>query len=164
MSDGSNSLTTDLKFQIQNLKILKIYCFQNSKTVPIAQQRGFEVDERKDGNILSHTSHAQNDYFCFLSNTSSAPPTIKYVSSSIHHKVKNPPLSLSLDRSTSINESRDHNKTREKEIREREMEPEKPAKDVSLQELRDMVAEFARVRGWEQYHSPRNLLLALVII
>ena len=36
------------------------------------------------------------------------------------------------------------------------------AKDVSLQELRDRLAEFARVRGWEQYHSPRNLLLALV--
>ncbi|KAI8020081.1 dCTP pyrophosphatase 1 [Camellia lanceoleosa] len=36
------------------------------------------------------------------------------------------------------------------------------AKDVSLQELRDRLVEFARVRGWEQYHSPRNLLLALV--
>ncbi|KAL6181660.1 hypothetical protein ACLB2K_048310 [Fragaria x ananassa] len=35
-------------------------------------------------------------------------------------------------------------------------------KDVSLQELRDRLAEFARVRDWEQYHSPRNLLLALV--
>ncbi|XP_062030135.1 uncharacterized protein LOC133745996 [Rosa rugosa] len=35
-------------------------------------------------------------------------------------------------------------------------------KDVSLQELRDRLAEFAQVRGWEQYHSPRNLLLALV--
>lgn len=45
----------------------------------------------------------------------------------------------------------------------RSYEPEKTAKDVSLQELRDRLAEFARVRGWEQYHSPRNLLLALVI-
>ncbi|KAA0057969.1 dCTP pyrophosphatase 1-like [Cucumis melo var. makuwa] len=44
----------------------------------------------------------------------------------------------------------------------RSYEPEKTAKDVSLQELRDRLAEFARVRGWEQYHSPRNLLLALV--
>lgn len=35
-------------------------------------------------------------------------------------------------------------------------------KDVSLQELRDRLAEFAEVRGWDQYHSPRNLLLALV--
>lgn len=35
-------------------------------------------------------------------------------------------------------------------------------KDVSLQELRDRLAEFAQVRGWDQYHSPRNLLLALV--
>ncbi|XP_068306961.1 uncharacterized protein [Pyrus communis] len=35
-------------------------------------------------------------------------------------------------------------------------------KDVSLQELSDRLAEFAQVRGWEEYHSPRNLLLALV--
>lgn len=35
-------------------------------------------------------------------------------------------------------------------------------KDVSLQELRDRLAKFAQVRGWDQYHSPRNLLLALV--
>lgn len=38
----------------------------------------------------------------------------------------------------------------------------KKVKDVSLQELRDSLQEFARARGWEQYHSPRNLLLALV--
>ncbi|KMT10747.1 hypothetical protein BVRB_5g114050 [Beta vulgaris subsp. vulgaris] len=36
------------------------------------------------------------------------------------------------------------------------------SKDVSLQELKQRLADFARVRGWEQYHSPRNLLLALV--
>ncbi|KAI5648235.1 hypothetical protein M9H77_34240 [Catharanthus roseus] len=34
--------------------------------------------------------------------------------------------------------------------------------DVSLEELRDRLAEFNKVRGWDQYHSPRNLLLALV--
>ncbi|KAK1297554.1 hypothetical protein QJS10_CPB15g01306 [Acorus calamus] len=34
--------------------------------------------------------------------------------------------------------------------------------NVSLEELRDKLAEFARVRGWEDFHSPRNLLLALV--
>ncbi|XP_055830504.1 uncharacterized protein LOC129899528 [Solanum dulcamara] len=38
----------------------------------------------------------------------------------------------------------------------------KVMKDVSLQELRERLAEFSRVRGWDQYHSPRNLLLALV--
>ncbi|GAB4860815.1 hypothetical protein Ancab_035977 [Ancistrocladus abbreviatus] len=42
------------------------------------------------------------------------------------------------------------------------MENGKSAKDVSLEELKNRLAEFARVRGWEQYHSPRNLLLALV--
>ncbi|KAL3335529.1 hypothetical protein AABB24_031649 [Solanum stoloniferum] len=38
----------------------------------------------------------------------------------------------------------------------------KVMKDVSLQELREKLVEFSRVRGWDQYHSPRNLLLALV--
>ncbi|XP_058194934.1 uncharacterized protein LOC131311465 [Rhododendron vialii] len=36
------------------------------------------------------------------------------------------------------------------------------SKGVSLQELRERLAEFARVREWEQHHTPRNLLLALV--
>ncbi|KAF8399549.1 hypothetical protein HHK36_015416 [Tetracentron sinense] len=34
-------------------------------------------------------------------------------------------------------------------------------KDVSLQELRNRLAEFATVREWDQFHSPRNLLLGL---
>ncbi|GLJ48822.1 hypothetical protein SUGI_1029610 [Cryptomeria japonica] len=34
--------------------------------------------------------------------------------------------------------------------------------DVSLKELQYRLAEFARVRDWDQFHSPRNLLLALV--
>ena len=33
---------------------------------------------------------------------------------------------------------------------------------VILEELRKKMADFARERDWEQYHSPRNLLLALV--
>ncbi|MED6122413.1 hypothetical protein PIB30_039527 [Stylosanthes scabra] len=36
------------------------------------------------------------------------------------------------------------------------------SRDVSLKELSRRLAEFAQVRGWAQYHSPRNLLLALV--
>ncbi|XP_027338019.1 dCTP pyrophosphatase 1-like [Abrus precatorius] len=36
------------------------------------------------------------------------------------------------------------------------------SRDVSLKELSRRLAEFAEVRGWDQYHSPRNLLLALV--
>ncbi|XP_028228753.1 dCTP pyrophosphatase 1-like [Glycine soja] len=35
-------------------------------------------------------------------------------------------------------------------------------RDVSLQELSKRLDEFAKVKGWDQYHSPRNLLLALV--
>lgn len=37
-------------------------------------------------------------------------------------------------------------------------------KAVTLEELRKKMAEFARERDWEQFHSPRNLLLALVNI
>lgn len=33
---------------------------------------------------------------------------------------------------------------------------------VSLEDLRNKMAEFARERDWDQFHSPRNLLLALV--
>jgi dCTP diphosphatase len=36
------------------------------------------------------------------------------------------------------------------------------AEAVSLEELRKRMADFARERDWEQFHSPRNLLLALV--
>lgn len=38
----------------------------------------------------------------------------------------------------------------------------KYSNDVTLKELKDRLAEFAEARGWDQYHSPRNLLLALV--
>ncbi|KAK7411377.1 hypothetical protein VNO78_02810 [Psophocarpus tetragonolobus] len=40
--------------------------------------------------------------------------------------------------------------------------PIKRPRDVSLRELSNRLAEFAEVRGWDQHHSPRNLLLALV--
>lgn len=35
---------------------------------------------------------------------------------------------------------------------------------VTLEELRKRMAEFSKERDWDQFHSPRNLLLALVII
>ncbi|KAB8095293.1 hypothetical protein EE612_023231 [Oryza sativa] len=34
--------------------------------------------------------------------------------------------------------------------------------EVTLETLRRKMSEFARERDWEQFHSPRNLLLALV--
>lgn len=37
------------------------------------------------------------------------------------------------------------------------------AKDISLKELSKKLEEFAKARDWEKYHSPRNLLLAMVI-
>ncbi|KAJ7957290.1 dCTP pyrophosphatase 1-like [Quillaja saponaria] len=33
---------------------------------------------------------------------------------------------------------------------------------VTLEELRKKMADFGRERDWDQFHSPRNLLLALV--
>lgn len=55
--------------------------------------------------------------------------------------------------------------TKDREMENPHMYARQTSKDVSLQELRDRLAEFAQViRGWDQYHSPRNLLLALVII
>lgn len=35
---------------------------------------------------------------------------------------------------------------------------------VSLEVLRMKMAEFSKQRNWERFHSPRNLLLALVYI
>ncbi|KAL6970583.1 dCTP diphosphatase [Sarracenia purpurea var. burkii] len=34
--------------------------------------------------------------------------------------------------------------------------------DTSLKELSKKLEEFAKARDWEKYHSPRNLLLAMV--
>eukprot|EP00397_Hematodinium_sp_SG-2012_P070944 GEMP01135510.1.p1 GENE.GEMP01135510.1~~GEMP01135510.1.p1 ORF type:complete len:139 (+),score=41.79 GEMP01135510.1:71-487(+) len=34
--------------------------------------------------------------------------------------------------------------------------------DVPLSEIRDGMREFSRQRDWEQFHTPRNLMLALV--
>ncbi|CAH1430489.1 unnamed protein product [Lactuca virosa] len=36
-------------------------------------------------------------------------------------------------------------------------------KDASLEELRARLAKFAKVRNLDQYHSLRNLLLALLV-
>ncbi|KAK7382739.1 hypothetical protein VNO80_01787 [Phaseolus coccineus] len=33
---------------------------------------------------------------------------------------------------------------------------------VSLDQLKQIMSEFSKERDWEQFHSPRNLLLALV--
>lgn len=34
--------------------------------------------------------------------------------------------------------------------------------DLSLEKIRLLHAEFSRERNWDQYHTPRNILLALV--
>jgi dCTP diphosphatase len=40
---------------------------------------------------------------------------------------------------------------------------EKACRDISLKDLSLKLEEFAKARDWEKYHSPRNLLLAMVI-
>ncbi|KAI4318052.1 hypothetical protein L6164_025861 [Bauhinia variegata] len=39
---------------------------------------------------------------------------------------------------------------------------EKVVEEISLKDLSRKLDEFAKVRNWEKYHSPRNLLLAMV--
>ncbi|GMH08549.1 hypothetical protein Nepgr_010389 [Nepenthes gracilis] len=39
---------------------------------------------------------------------------------------------------------------------------EESVKDISLKDLSRKIEEFAKARDWEKYHSPRNLLLAMV--
>ncbi|XP_008802176.1 dCTP pyrophosphatase 1-like [Phoenix dactylifera] len=43
-----------------------------------------------------------------------------------------------------------------------EREEGKVTTDVSLKELSRKLEEFSKERDWEQYHSPRNLLLAMI--
>ncbi|XP_041003569.1 dCTP pyrophosphatase 1-like [Juglans microcarpa x Juglans regia] len=40
--------------------------------------------------------------------------------------------------------------------------PEEKTTDISLKDLSVKLEEFAKARDWEKYHSPRNLLLAMV--
>lgn len=43
------------------------------------------------------------------------------------------------------------------------MEKSEEKNSVSLEDLKLKMADFAKERDWDQFHSPRNLLLALVI-
>ncbi|KAH7662706.1 dCTP diphosphatase protein [Dioscorea alata] len=44
----------------------------------------------------------------------------------------------------------------------KKQEIEEKAMDVTLKDLSKKLEDFAKARDWEQYHSPRNLLLAMV--
>ncbi|KAM0932243.1 putative dCTP diphosphatase [Dioscorea sansibarensis] len=44
----------------------------------------------------------------------------------------------------------------------KKQEREEKAMDVTLKDLSKKLEDFAKARDWEQYHSPRNLLLAMV--
>lgn len=39
---------------------------------------------------------------------------------------------------------------------------EQKVMEISLKDLSRKLEEFAKARDWEKYHSPRNLLLAMV--
>jgi dCTP diphosphatase len=38
-----------------------------------------------------------------------------------------------------------------------------PSRDLSLERLRDRLREFATARDWNQFHSPKNLAIALSV-
>jgi NTP pyrophosphatase (non-canonical NTP hydrolase) len=38
-----------------------------------------------------------------------------------------------------------------------------PRRDLSLERLRDQLREFAAARDWNQFHSPKNLAIALSV-
>src|ERR1700732_2712118 len=38
-----------------------------------------------------------------------------------------------------------------------------PSRDLSLERLRDQLREFAAARDWNQFHSPKNLAIALSV-
>ncbi|GKE05073.1 hypothetical protein Tco_1397091 [Tanacetum coccineum] len=40
---------------------------------------------------------------------------------------------------------------------------EEEDRDISLKDLSKKLEEFAKARDWEKYHTPRNLLLAMVL-
>ncbi|XP_031265984.1 dCTP pyrophosphatase 1-like [Pistacia vera] len=42
------------------------------------------------------------------------------------------------------------------------LEEEQGVMDISLKDLSRKLEEFAKARDWEKFHSPRNLLLAMV--
>ncbi|XP_074306871.1 uncharacterized protein LOC141642086 isoform X1 [Silene latifolia] len=42
------------------------------------------------------------------------------------------------------------------------MEGSEPKTSVNLEDLKTRMADFAKERDWDQFHTPRNLLLALV--
>ena len=44
-----------------------------------------------------------------------------------------------------------------------EVAAEDRAMEISLKDLSRKLEEFAKARDWEKYHSPRNLLLAMVM-
>ncbi|OVA02362.1 NTP pyrophosphohydrolase MazG [Macleaya cordata] len=48
------------------------------------------------------------------------------------------------------------------EVVEMGEENQRMVMDISLKDLSRELEEFAKIRDWEQYHSPRNLLLAMV--
>jgi len=39
---------------------------------------------------------------------------------------------------------------------------EDSVKEISIKDISRKLEEFAQARDWEKYHSPRNLLLAMV--
>ncbi|KAM0935806.1 putative dCTP diphosphatase [Dioscorea sansibarensis] len=72
-------------------------------------------------------------------------------------------FSFSINSSSSSSSSTSSRKReREREMKEKKGSGMGEGESVTLEDLKKKMAEFARERDWDQFHSPRNLLLALV--
>eukprot|EP01084_Bolivina_argentea_P186877 322021_1 len=56
----------------------------------------------------------------------------------------------------------DNNEKIESKEIEKEIEEESSTDDITIDSIKTMISRFVNERDWEQYHTPRNLLLALV--
>jgi len=69
---------------------------------------------------------------------------------------------LALHEETRKGEENSSRRKIEKDRVKGKMEGSDERESVSLEDLKAKMADFAKERDWDQFHSPRNLLLALV--
>lgn len=67
----------------------------------------------------------------------------------------------SSSKQTDINDSAE-NRTPQQQQQQPAMQHSKGFSNVGLEDLRQQMESFAAERNWQQFHTPRNLLLALV--
>lgn len=74
-------------------------------------------------------------------------------------------MSRPAEASSHANTSKDTNETQQQQReldQQQQRQPGSPFSDIGIDELRQQLDVFAAERNWQQFHTPRNLLLALV--